>query len=725
MKLRFALILAMAPLAATWLAAQQPPQPLATLRAGDTRIVISADGFRFGFDHASTHVAEPHPVSGIEVGGAPVAHVSVKHCAPASCTFSAATVAGSPVRITVDLEPDHCALSVAPSTPGQSIVIRTAGISPAFGLGDRAAAAHRDDTDLTGLIDNHLISGFEFTRLASNFVLFPRQGMGEVLPWPEVKIVRITGDENAEGVASAATQVVMHYFFGTPRQIYAAFARVRRQSGYPILMPKYEMFGVGWEAFGALAWDTNQHTVQDSVDRYLALGYPLKWIVIGSGFWPAHPDDMHETTSFGLWDSVRYPTPRPFLQHFHDEHLKVLLGLRITFITTGPFAAEGVRNHYFLEENGQPRVFKTGWPTLPCYLLNSQSAKAVDWYLGLVAKWKDFGVDGFKEDFYGFGKYDLRDDKVDPINKRLMVLGYDLIERNGYLASNGDLQRINDFNYDQDQDRGPVNALALAYSGLPLVYPDIVGGTFGERHFDLKETPPMDLYMMRNAQWAALHPSMSMGEPPRSFNDAEVGKVMLKAAETHERLHPYIYSQAVRFIHDGYPWTMAPLPVAFPNDLQVYRRENKTVRGYEWMIGDALLATPLYGNDYASAATRDIYLPRGIWFDYETGERFQGPTLLKAHPIPVEKTPLFVGGTGIVIEQDSGTLVARIYPVDPNAHTEFWGPDGVSRSMIDLHVRNWRHIAVIDTTARRSVPTIERRNATQFSLIPGHSYHVE
>ena len=44
---------------------------------------------------------------------------------------------------------------------------------------------------------------------------------------------------------------------------------------------------------------------------------------------------------------------------------------------------------------------------------------------------------------------------------------------------NGDLQRVNDFNYDQDQDRGPVNALAFAYAGFPLVYPDIVGGTFG------------------------------------------------------------------------------------------------------------------------------------------------------------------------------------------------------------------------------------------------------
>ena len=147
--------------------------------------------------------------------------------------------------------------------------------------------------------------------------------------------------------------------------------------------------------------------------------------------------------------------------------------------------------------------------------------------MGLVAKWKAYGVDGFKEDFYGFGPYDLRDDKVDPINKRLMAEGDDLIERNGYLASNGDIHRINDFNYDQDQDRGPVNSLALAYSGLPLVYPDIVGGTFGEKRFNTGETPAMGAYMMRNAQWAALHSSMSMGQPPWTFKNAQVGEVML------------------------------------------------------------------------------------------------------------------------------------------------------------------------------------------------------
>ena len=698
-----------------------------TLRAGATRMEISLDGFRFGFSRGAITVAAPHPDSGILVGGAPLAAITLSACSQARCNFTAASAAGDPVTIAVELLPNDCTLTVSLAKPA-SVLVRTAGIAPAFGFSDMTYGEHHYDTDLTGIVEDQLKttgSDSGFSRLASNVVIFPRQGLAEVLLWPKKKMAHFTAQESAQGAALADAPVVTHYFFGAPHEIYAAFAHVRREAGYPLLMPKYEMFGVGWEAFGALAWETNQKTVRESVDRYLQLGYPLKWIVIGSGFWPAKPDDMHETTSFGLWDSIRYPTPRPFLQHFHDENLKVLLGLRITFITTGPFAEDGVRAHFFLEENGKPKVFKAGWPMLPCYLLDAQNNKAVDWYLDLVARWKDFGVDGFKEDFYGYAKYELRDDKLNPISDRMMALGYDLIERNGYLASDGDLQRVDDFNYNQNQDRGPVNALSFAYSGLPLVYPDIVGGTFGENRFDLHETPAMDIYMMRNAQWAALHSSMSMGQPPWSFNNAEVGKVMLKAAQTHERLHPYIYSQAVRFVHDGYPWTMMPLPVAFPGEDGVYGRENEKVRGYEWMVGDALLATPLYGNDYATASARDIYLPTGTWIDYESGERFTGPTLLKNHAIPVAKTPLFVGGTGIVIEEEGNGLVARIYPVTRTAQTEFWADEGKTRSTISLKVSDWKKLRVTDTTAHKTVQWIETRHAAQFALIAGHSYLVE
>ncbi len=301
--------------------------------------------------------------------------------------------------------------------------------------------------------------------------------------------------------------------------------------------------------------------------------------------------------------------------------------------------------------------------------------------------------------------------------------GLYVMGRNNYLGSPADLHRINDFNYDQNQDRGPVNSLALAYSGLPLVYPDIVGGTFGERHFDLKVTSRMRTYMMRNAQWAALHCSMSMGQGPWTFGDPKLEKVMLEAAQLHDRLQPYLYSQAVRFYLDGYPWTMTPLPVAFPDDPNVYGRENQKVRGYEWMIGDALLATPLYGNDYETAEARHIYLPAGEWMDYDSGTRYHGPQLLKDYPLPVGKTPLFVGGTGIIAEKRGGDVVARIYPLNAHAETFVIARDGVTRTAIRLNVADWKKLSVAAGDAR-PVHGSWQRGAYEFAITPGETYEV-
>jgi alpha-glucosidase (family GH31 glycosyl hydrolase) len=307
-----------------------------------------------------------------------------------------------------------------------------------------------------------------------------------------------------------------------------------------------------------------------------------------------------------------------------------------------------------------------------------------------------------------------------------MCAGLYVMERNGYIGSPADLHRIDDFNYNQNQDRGPVNALAFAYSGFPLVYPDIVGGTFvdGENKFDVTVTPRMKTYMMRNAQWASVHPSMSVGQPPWEFDDPQVGRVMLGAAQLHERLHPYIYSQAVRFFRDGYPWTMTPLPIAYPDDEATYGRENAQVRGYEWMIGDALLATPLYGNNFAIAERLDIYLPHGAWIDYDSGMKFDGPHILREYAMPVGKTPLFVGGTGIVIEKEGEKLLARLYPITRNAETVFWGRDGKTESHLALRNVDWRSPRVVDTSAKMAMKGEWLRHAYQFVFEPGHDYEI-
>ncbi len=702
---------------------------LIVLTAGETKLTIAPDQFRVSLERGGASIAAAHPAGGLLLG-------DPSNPEPASITaesfnnhgqrvVSVRTPSGLTATVVITLTPSQADLLVRPSTP-MAVMLRFAPLSPGFGLADHAVTRRPSfDTDITGYHNDSFLSGDGLTRLISNFAFYPKQKFAFLAWEPGIKMVRSTAEECLQGSRRVESEVRFSLFTGTPHEIFRQFLESRNLYGYPVLKPKYEFFGVGWEAFGALAWDTNYKTVAENVGQYLALGFPLQWMVVGSGFWPRDDARFHETTSFGLYDRNLYPDPRAFIAQFHAKGLKYFQGLRTTFIVGGPFSEEGVRNGYFIQENGRPKVFQFDWPKSPIYFLDWRNPQAVAWFADLTRRWTAFGVDGYKEDVYGFRKYTLGDDKLDPVNSALMREGLYVMGRNAYLASPADLHRLNDFNFNQNQDRGPVNALAYAYSGFPLVYPDIVGGTFGEGHFDLKVTPRMRMYMKRNAMWAALHPSMSMGQGPWTFGDPEVESVLLHAARLHDRLQPYFYSQAVRFYLDGYPWSVTPLPVAFPDDPQVYGRENDRLRGYQWLIGDSLLAAPLYGNDYETATTRDIYLPRGAWIEYDSGKRHQGPALLKNYALPVTKTPLFVGGTGIVVEkQGAGKgLAARIYPVTAQAESRFIHPDGISVSAIRVNVSDWKNVSVRCSSGRACSGSWQR-HAFEFTMLPGEDYEI-
>src|SRR5699024_1842454 len=298
---------------------------------------------------------------------------------------------------------------------------------------------------------------------------------------------------------------------------------------------------------------------------------------------------------------------------------------------------EGLEQGYFMKDEwGEPKLLSVGFPEPNVYLLDEENPKAVEWYVQLYQKWADYGVDGYKEDLFGYPQT-LPDDFVNPINEALMDKGVYVMGRNNYLGSPVDIHRYNDFNYNQPQDRGPINGLAYAYSGFPYVYPDIVGGTgLATGRFGNEPKNKMETYLMRSAQYAALNPSMSFGYGPWNFGDKAV-EVTIQAARLHDRLQPYIYDAAIDTYESGFPYTLTPLPLAYPDDSNVYGLADTTRRSYQWLIGESLLATPLYGGDYATANSRDVYLPEGTWMEYDSGKMYEGPTTLENIPFRLRK----------------------------------------------------------------------------------------
>ncbi|MFH5884504.1 TIM-barrel domain-containing protein [Halalkalibaculum sp. DA3122] len=717
-------------------------------------VEIQKEGFRYGFKQADgSEIAKPHPVSGLQISrsGEQLSNIeSTKFIGNSKDQVSllVTNTEGLEAVVTMWTLPNAVKLQVEPKEEGSyNIAARTRGLSPSYGLGDHAAfgGGERDrgvraSTDLTG-IEMDPMRGY---RMISNFVVFPKQGFAEVNIEPGDKIVRLNEQENVQGSRNVHSMPAMYYFIGLPKEIYQSFLDVRNKEGYPVYKPKYEWFGVGWEAFGALAWNTNSETVTQNIKEYLDLGFPLEWMVVGSGFWPRARDEMDEhgtpynaetdseeakkllaTTSFGMWDEQLYPNPKEMIDNFHSLGLKFTIGLRTGFIPGGPFTNEGLENDYYIkDEAGEPKLFSVGFPESEVYIVDAENPDAVNWYVNLCQKWEDYGVDGYKEDLFGYPQT-LPDDFVNPINEALMDKGVYVMGRNNYLGSPVDIHRYNDFNYNQPQDRGPINGLAYAYSGFPYVYPDIVGGTgLATGRFGDEPKEKLRIYLMRYAQYAALNPSMSFGYGPWNF-DQETTQISLEAAMLHDRLQPYIYSNAVKAYESGFPHPMTPLPLAYPDDENVHGLADTTRRSYQWLIGESLLATPLYGDDYATAKTRDVYLPEGRWIEYNSGQVHEGPATLEDYPLPIGKDPLFVGGKGIVVEDIEGSLKARIYPITDQAEDIFYGPDGKSESRITIASPDWENLTVIDQSTGKEIAGSWNRHAYEFNLNLGHDYVID
>jgi alpha-glucosidase len=140
---------------------------------------------------------------------------------------------------------------------------------------------------------------------------------------------------------------------------------------------------------------------------------------------------------------------------------------------------------------------------------------------------------------------------------------------------------------------------------------------------------------------------------------AEAEAAIKKAIEIRYRLIPYLYTFAEQNARTGAP-LMRPLLLEFPRDPATFDLRD------QWLLGDRLLAAPVL----SESGQRDVYLPAGGWFDFNTGVAIAGGRTLHLQ-VPFDSIPAYVrAGTilplGPVMQSTSlGTadpLEVRVYP---------------------------------------------------------------
>jgi alpha-glucosidase/alpha-D-xyloside xylohydrolase len=162
---------------------------------------------------------------------------------------------------------------------------------------------------------------------------------------------------------------------------------------------------------------------------------------------------------------------------------------------------------------------------------------------------------------------------------------------------------------------------------------------------------------------------------PAELHNAAVEPICRKFLELRYRLMPYLYSAVRECCLTGLP-IMRALWLHDPDDATA------RARGDQYLWGPDILVAPVTEK---GATMRRVYLPRGDWYDFWTGEKIAGGREIE-RPVDLETMPLYVRAGAILplgpvkqytSESVAGPLVVRVYP-GKDGHFQVYEDDGVS-----------------------------------------------
>ena len=399
-------------------------------------------------------------------------------------------------------------------------------------------------------------------------------------------------------------------------------------------------------------------------------------IYLGTGFCPSGWNT--ENGSF-VWNSQVFPDPKEVVNELHKKHFHVVLHAVIL----------------------SDRI--TGSVHDPCELTRFDETRAScywdahrnDFAMGVDGWWPDEGdpLDSasrlLRNRMYWEGP------QVDRPNERPYAL-----HRNGYAG----MQRYASFLWSGDvystwETLKTQVAIAIntGLSGMPYWGTDIGGfvptpeftAELYLRWFQFGAFCP--LFRSHGRAWKLRLPwQWNTGDPGppeiRSYSgaaipdsdqlhDPQVEAICRKYLELRYRMMPYLYSTVRECTISGLP-IMRALWLHFADDPKA------VARGDEYLWGKNLLVAPVTEK---GARERQLYLPRGDWYDFWTGARLEGGRGI-SRPVDLETMPLYVRAGAILPEGPTkqftsenveGPLSARIYP-GANASFLLYEDDGIT-----------------------------------------------
>jgi alpha-glucosidase/alpha-D-xyloside xylohydrolase len=399
-------------------------------------------------------------------------------------------------------------------------------------------------------------------------------------------------------------------------------------------------------------------------------------IYLGTGFCPSGWNTQNGSFA---WNSRVFPDPKAMIAKLHEDHFRVVL------------------HSVILSDNLRGTVRD------PCEVTRFDDEQAsCHW----DAHRKDFamGVDGWWPD-----EGDPLDIASRLVRNRLYWEGPQMdrpherpyaLHRNGYAG----MQRYASFLWSGDvystwetlKTQVPI-AINTSLTGIPYWGTDI-GGFVPTKDFTaelylrwFQFGAFCTLFRCHGRAWKLRLPwGWNTGDPgpieisnyggaatpdPTELHNPQVEPICRKYLEMRYRMLPYLYSAVRECATTGIP-VMRALWLHYPDDPRA------VACGDQYFWGRSLLIAPVLEK---GAVMRQVYLPRGNWYDFWTGERVEGGREI-GRPVDLETMPIYIRAGSILplgpVKQHTGEKVDRplslsIYP-GADASFLLYEDDGVS-----------------------------------------------
>ncbi|HEV2222765.1 MAG TPA: TIM-barrel domain-containing protein [Candidatus Acidoferrales bacterium] len=562
---------------------------------------------------------------------------------PAPLTFTIETAAAEPIqKITVD--------------EGTGVISFVTGESPILALGEGGP-----QFDRRGSIET-MRSGQGGYKLATHGGRVPIPWLIGTAGWAmfihqPFGTFDLAGAESKFQPESPDAALPLDIFFVASRKPATIMAEYARLTGHAEMPP---LWSLGYQQSHRTLASREEILTEAKTFREKKLPCDAL-IYLGTGFCPSGWNT--ENGSFS-WNSRVFPDPKEILDEFHKDNFRAVLHVVILTRKLRGTVHDPCGLARFDEEEAS------------CYW----DAHRKDFAMGVDGWWPDEGDPLDIASRLTRNRMYWEGPQIDRPNERPYAL-----HRNGYAG----MQRYASFLWSGDvystwetlKVHIP-NAINTALSGIPYWGTDI-GGFVPTKEFTaelylrwFQFGAFCTLFRCHGRTWKLRLPwGWDTGDPgpveisnyggaaipdASQLHNAQVEPICRKYMELRYRMLPYLYSAVRECATTGMP-VMRALWLHYPDDPVAVARDD------EYLWGRDVLVAPVFEK---GATSRRVYLPRGSWYDFWTGERTEGGREI-ARDVDLETMPLYVRAGAILPlgpvkqytdEKVDGPLSVTIYP---------------------------------------------------------------